>query len=131
MEFRLGDNTAMLSVLLLTSSSLESSTTPNTISRLRQFFLCPASRASKKAIVFLLSEAPFSSASGRYRLEGLVALQVLMVESLPAMLPIIPIAESACLLSSMQEYITNLEAIDIPRRPFQSSAAFAGCSSYP
>ena len=39
-----------------------------------------------------------------------------MVESLPSMLPIIPIADAGCFLSSMQEYITNLEAIDIPRQ---------------
>ncbi|PYI08742.1 hypothetical protein BO78DRAFT_56048 [Aspergillus sclerotiicarbonarius CBS 121057] len=77
MKFRLGDSTATLSILLLTSSSLEASATPNTISRLRQFSLSPTHRASKKAIAFLLSEAPFRSASGRCRLEGLVALQVL------------------------------------------------------
>ena len=54
-----------------------------------------------------------------------------MVESLPAMIPTIPIAESACLLSTMQEYIANLEAtIDIPRPPLQS-VALAGSSSYP
>ncbi|PWY80742.1 hypothetical protein BO94DRAFT_470597, partial [Aspergillus sclerotioniger CBS 115572] len=90
-----------------------------------------SSRASKKAIAFLLSETPFSCASGRYHVKGLVALQVLMIESLPAMLPIIPIAESACLLSTMQEYITNLETRDIPRPPLQSSVALAGSSSYP
>lgn len=39
-----------------------------------------------------------------------------MIESLPSMLPIIPIADADCFLSSMQEYITNLEAIDIPRQ---------------
>lgn len=37
-----------------------------------------------------------------------------MIESLPSMLPIIPIADADCFLASVQEYITNLEAIDIP-----------------
>lgn len=134
-NFRLGNDTATLSILLLTPSSIEASVAEETTFRLRQFSFL-AGRVDKKAVVYLLSGTPFHSASGRYRLDGLVALQALcghslhssrsscdatnieelyrMIESLPSMLPIIPIADADCFLASVQEYITNLEAIDIP-----------------
>ncbi|GAA90381.1 similar to An15g04500 [Aspergillus luchuensis IFO 4308] len=112
-NFRLGNDTATLSILLLTPSSIEASVAEETTFRLRQFSFL-AGRVDKKAVVYLLSGTPFHSASGRYGLDGLVALQALMIESLPSMLPIIPIADADCFLASVQEYITNLEAIDIP-----------------
>ncbi|OJZ85850.1 hypothetical protein ASPFODRAFT_135855 [Aspergillus luchuensis CBS 106.47] len=115
-NFRLGNDTATLSILLLTPSSIEASVAEETTFRLRQFSSLAGRRVDKTAVVYLLSETPFHSASGRYRLDGLVALQALMIESLPSMLPIIPIADADCFLASVQEYITNLEAIDIPRQ---------------
>lgn len=79
--FRLGNDTATLSILLLTPSSIEQSVAEETKSRLRQFSSL-TSDMGKKAVVFLLSETPFRSASGRYRLDGLVALQALCEHSL-------------------------------------------------
>ncbi|RAH58463.1 hypothetical protein BO85DRAFT_275497 [Aspergillus piperis CBS 112811] len=114
-NFRLGNDTATLSILLLTPSSIEASVAEETTFRLRQFSSL-AGGVDKEAVVYLLSEAPFHSASGRYRLDGLVALQALMIESLPNVLPVIPIADADCFLASVQEYITNLEAIKIPRQ---------------
>ncbi|GKZ76382.1 hypothetical protein AnigIFM56816_006642 [Aspergillus niger] len=110
-NFRLSHETETLSILLLTPSSIESSVTQETTSRLRQLS-AHASGISKKAVAFLLSETAFHSASGRYRLDGLVTLQALMIESLPDMLPIIPVADADSLLASVQEYIANLETRD-------------------
>ncbi|KAL3260491.1 hypothetical protein ABHI18_004518 [Aspergillus niger] len=121
-NFRLGHETETLDILLLTPSSIESSVTQETTSRLRQLS-AHASGISKKAVAFLLSETAFHSASGRYRLDGLVTLQALMIESLPDMLPIIPVADADSLLASVQEYIANLETRDNPQQQRQQHSA--------
>ncbi|OJJ68874.1 hypothetical protein ASPBRDRAFT_46154, partial [Aspergillus brasiliensis CBS 101740] len=145
--FRLAHETATLGILLLTPSSIEPPIAQETTSRLRQFSALP-SRINHNAVAFLLSETPFHSASGRYRIDGLVALQALyehscylyssakkvfatnnkepcrMIESLPSMLPIIPVAEADCFLTSVQEYITNLEAIHIPQQRSADTMAY-------
>ncbi|GKZ72741.1 hypothetical protein AnigIFM63309_009033 [Aspergillus niger] len=121
-NFRLGHETETLDILLLTPSSIESSVTQEATSRLRQLS-AHASGISKKAVAFLLSETAFHSASGRYRLDGLVTLQALMIESLPDMLPIIPVADADSLLASVQEYIANLETRDNPQQQRQQHSA--------
>ncbi|KAL2831733.1 hypothetical protein BDW59DRAFT_139928 [Aspergillus cavernicola] len=66
-----------LQVLLLFPSSLESHSKQNTILQLRQFVTSDLSSCPRKAIAFLLSEGRFASASEKYSLNGLLALQVL------------------------------------------------------
>lgn len=67
-----------LHFLLLTPSSLELSNKQETVSRLRRFSTTsPAS--SQSAIAILLSEDPFTTASGKYNVDGLLALQVLYI----------------------------------------------------
>jgi hypothetical protein len=73
-DFDLG-NSQNLNVLLLSHSSIQDDR-QETIDRLKMFS-CMATSSHRKAIAFLLTEEPFSSASGRYRLEGLLTLQVL------------------------------------------------------
>ncbi|PWY89207.1 hypothetical protein BO70DRAFT_162942 [Aspergillus heteromorphus CBS 117.55] len=101
-RFSLG-NGETLSLLLLAPSTV--SDTQSAIARLQS---TGTWAAGKKAVALLLSEEPFSSASGKCSLDGILRLQVLMVESLPAMLPIIPVADAACLLAAVQGYISSL-----------------------
>lgn len=53
-----------------------------------------------------------------------------MIESLPNMLPIIPVADADSLLASVQEYIANLETRDNQQQQQQQHSAntmgFAG-----
>lgn len=71
-SFRLASSSQPLHILLLTPSSLEATNRQETISRLQHF----PSNSSKTAVAFLLSEDPFTTASGKYNLDGLLALQV-------------------------------------------------------
>jgi hypothetical protein len=73
-----GDN-EHLQLLLLTPSSLEAYQKRSLILRLREFAASDSSSCPRKAIAFLLSEDAFSSASEKYSLNGLLALQVLYV----------------------------------------------------
>lgn len=67
-----------LQILLLTPSSLETANKQETVSRLQRFSTTsPAS--SQIAIAILLSEDSFTTASGKYNLDGLLALQVLYI----------------------------------------------------
>ncbi|PYH90603.1 hypothetical protein BO71DRAFT_402074 [Aspergillus ellipticus CBS 707.79] len=111
-SFPIGSGAETLRILLLTPSSVQPDAVQSTTPRLQQFSVSTTT-GGKRAVAILLSEAPFSSASGRYNLDGLLALQVLMVESLPTMLPIIPVADAACFLTSVQEYISGLETIEL------------------
>jgi hypothetical protein len=77
-HFDLG-NSQHLKVLLLSQSSVQDNS-QETIAQLKRFS-CMAPGSHRKAIVFLLTEEPFSSASSRYSLEGLLALQVLYASS--------------------------------------------------
>lgn len=71
-SFDLSSSSQPLHILLLTSSSLEATNKQETISRLQHF----SNNSSKIAVAFLLSEKPFTTASGKYNLDGLLALQV-------------------------------------------------------
>jgi hypothetical protein len=73
-----GDN-EHLQLLLLTPSSLEAYQKRSLILRLREFAASDSSSCARKAIAFILSEDAFSSASEKYSLNGLLALQVLYV----------------------------------------------------
>jgi hypothetical protein len=77
-HFDLG-NSQHLKVLLLSQSSVQDNR-QETIAQLKRFS-CMATGSHRKAIVFLLTEEPFSNASSRYSLEGLLALQVLYASS--------------------------------------------------
>jgi hypothetical protein len=68
-----------LQLLLLTPSSLEAYQKRRLILRLREFAASDSSSCPRKAIAFLLSEDAFSSASEKYSLNALLALQVLYV----------------------------------------------------
>ncbi|KAE8149699.1 hypothetical protein BDV25DRAFT_123457 [Aspergillus avenaceus] len=102
-----------LRVLLLGPSSIDSKFEPETVSRLTQFYHS-ISNSQNHAVVFLCSEDAFNRASGKYSLDGLLALQVLMAEVLPSLVPIIPVSDSSCFLSCMEQYFDNL--IDIPQQ---------------
>ncbi|PTU23965.1 hypothetical protein P175DRAFT_0527419 [Aspergillus ochraceoroseus IBT 24754] len=99
-----------LHALLLTTTSIELQK-QDIISQVEQF----ASNqlpCAKKVIAFLLSENAFSSASGKYGLDGLLAVQVLILENLSSSMPVIPIPNASSLVSCIQKYMANLE--DIP-----------------
>ncbi len=66
-----------LQVLLLTPSSLEDNEKQNTSLRLRHFAAPDTLPYPKKAVALMLSQEAFTTASGKYSLDGLLALQVL------------------------------------------------------
>ncbi|KAL4969413.1 uncharacterized protein BDV14DRAFT_104569 [Aspergillus stella-maris] len=100
-----------LQVLLLTPCLLQDSEKQNTILRLRHFVSSEPTPA-RKGIALLLSEDAFTSASGKYSLNGLLALQTLMFETPAISLPVIPIPDASSFFPSIHEYMTNIE--DIP-----------------
>ncbi|KAI9369401.1 hypothetical protein BJX61DRAFT_150634 [Aspergillus egyptiacus] len=112
-DFSFGQETdsRSLKVILLSPSSLEDNERQCTVLRLKRL-VTSDSPFSRKAIAFLLSEDAFASASEKYSMSGLLALQVLLFECLATCLAVIPIADAPSILSSMQEYVANLE--DIP-----------------
>jgi hypothetical protein len=152
-HFDLG-NSEHLKVLLLSRSSVQDNR-QETVARLKRFARM-ATGSHRKAIAFLLTEEPFSSASGRYSLEGLLALQVLyacsslpqivldlcqlttrnlnelqlirplstsIAESLPDHLPTIPIPDSSCFMTCVQEYIGSLANLPPFSRPLTDTVS--------
>ncbi|EAW15246.1 uncharacterized protein ACLA_059090 [Aspergillus clavatus NRRL 1] len=91
--------------------------------RLSDFRKHIATPAHSRAIAFLLTEEPFSSASGKYSLDGLMALQVLVMESQVGPLPIIPVTESSCFVACIQEYISGLVNLPSMTRPFADTVS--------
>lgn len=77
-DFDLGNSQHLL--VLLLSQSFVQDNRQETIAQLKRFSGM-ATGSHRKAIAFLLTEEPFSSASGRYSLDGLLALQVLYARS--------------------------------------------------
>lgn len=71
-SFRLASSAQLLHIFLLTPSSLEASNKQETVSRLQRF----SYNSAKIAVAFLLSEDSFTTASGKYNLDGPLALQV-------------------------------------------------------
>ncbi|KAK6814180.1 hypothetical protein RU639_010047 [Aspergillus parasiticus] len=101
-----------LRILLLSPSSIQASDNENTSSRLINFYHSRSnSHFQKYAIAFFLSEHSFNSVSGRCDLDGLLALQALVVECLPAPIPIIPIPDSSCFFSCLEEYTASFADI--------------------
>ncbi|KAL3458457.1 hypothetical protein BJX64DRAFT_292164 [Aspergillus heterothallicus] len=122
-----------LQVLILTPSSLEAYHKRSLILRLREFAALDSSSCPQKAIAFLLSEDAFSSANEKYSLNGLLALQVLLFESLAVPLPVITIADASSFLTSIQEYMANLEDIPVTSSTLGESLALLAqaTSEYP
>ncbi|KAL4936234.1 hypothetical protein BDV06DRAFT_96516 [Aspergillus oleicola] len=110
--FQQKNSAQALHVLLLTPSLLQDPEKQNTSLRLRHFASSTPTPYARKAIALLLSEEAFTSASGKYSLNGLLALQALMFETLPVAFPVIPIPDTPAFFSSIHEYMTNLD--DIP-----------------
>ncbi|KAJ0421332.1 hypothetical protein BJY00DRAFT_312242 [Aspergillus carlsbadensis] len=127
-----GDN-EHLQLLLLTPSSLEAYQKRSLILRLREFAASDSSSCPRKAIAFLLSEDAFSNASEKYSLNGLLALQVLLFESLAVPLPVIAIPDAASFLASVKEYMANLEDIPVTSSALGESLALLAqaTSEYP
>ncbi|KAK9589264.1 hypothetical protein V6Z93_006640 [Aspergillus fumigatus] len=119
-DFDLGNSQHLL--VLLLSQSFVQDNRQETIAQLKRFSGM-ATGSHRKAIAFLLTEEPFSSASGRYSLDGLLALQVLMAESLPDHLPTIPIPDSSCFATCIQEYIGSLANLPPFSRPLTDTVA--------
>ncbi|KAL4925514.1 uncharacterized protein BDV17DRAFT_184058 [Aspergillus undulatus] len=132
--FQQENSAQCLQILLITQSSLQESEKQNTGLRLRHFTSSsdPAS-SSRKAIAFLLSEEPFNSASRKYNLDGLLALQVLMFETLTAPLPVISISDAPSLFQSVDEYMMNIEDIPVAGPTLGDSVALLAhtTSDYP
>ncbi|PYI29187.1 hypothetical protein BP00DRAFT_401410 [Aspergillus indologenus CBS 114.80] len=114
-QFPLRHSSGSLAILLLTPTSLEPCNRQDTLYRLNQLAQHRDRCSRRIAVACLLSDSPFVSASGVSSLNGLVALEIIMFESLSAIMPIIPIADASCLLSSIQEYISNLQDMPGPR----------------
>lgn len=105
-----------LRILLLSPSSIQASDNENTPSRLINFYHSWSnSHCQKYAIAFFFSENSFNSASGRCDLDGLLALQALVAECLPAPIPIIPIPDSSCFFSCLEEYTASLAEIPLQK----------------
>lgn len=75
--FQLGSAPHNLRILLLSPSSLGPPKRQETITRLERFSPYVTSNPQTNAVGFLISEDPFTRASGRCNLDGIVGLQVL------------------------------------------------------
>ncbi|RAH69542.1 uncharacterized protein BO66DRAFT_375705 [Aspergillus aculeatinus CBS 121060] len=114
-KFPLQHSPGSLAILLLTPVSLDPCNRQDTLYRLKRLAQHSDGGSRRIAVAYLLSDAPFASASGKSSLNGLVVLEIIMLESLPAIMPTIPIADASCLLSSIQDYISNLQDMPGPR----------------
>ncbi|KAF5864234.1 hypothetical protein ETB97_008231 [Aspergillus alliaceus] len=113
-----------LRAILLTPSSVQPCHKEHTISRLKSFYHTMDSSSSQRGIItFLLSEESFDTASGKCNLDGLLTLQALVAESLPAPSSIIPIPDSSYLLPCIEEYTTRLADIPVKSPSFTDSLA--------
>ncbi|KAE8421925.1 hypothetical protein BDV36DRAFT_18553 [Aspergillus pseudocaelatus] len=113
-----------LRILLLSPSSIQASDKENTSSRLINFYHSRNDTYYQNyAIAFFLSEDSFNRASGKCDLAGLLALQALVVECLPALIPIIPIPDSSCFFSCLEEYTTSLADIHLQTPSLTDSMA--------
>ncbi|KAL4916627.1 hypothetical protein BDW62DRAFT_185590 [Aspergillus aurantiobrunneus] len=122
--FQQENSTLSLQLLLLSPSSLEEDNEKqNTGLRLRHFAASDPMMHSRKAIAFLLSEEAFTSASGKYSLNGLLTLQALMFESLTNPLPVISIPDAPSFFPSIHDYISNLHRIPIASPSLSDSVA--------
>ena len=70
-------SSSQIYIKLLTPSSIEAPEKQETIACRQHFAALNKPASSRKAIAFLLSEAPFVTASGKYALDGLLGLQVM------------------------------------------------------
>ncbi|KAL4902666.1 hypothetical protein BDW74DRAFT_158293 [Aspergillus multicolor] len=133
LAFHQENTTKTVQILLLTPSSLDTPEKQSTSLRLRQFVASDPALYRRKAIALLLSEDSFISASGRYSLDGLLALQVLMFESLTNPTPVISIPDAPSFLQSIHDYMANLKDIPVPNPTLADSVSLLShaTSGYP
>ncbi|RDW81638.1 uncharacterized protein DSM5745_05195 [Aspergillus mulundensis] len=133
LTFQQETTTKTVQILLLTPTSLDAPEKQSTGLRLRQFVASSPAMHPSKAIAFLLSEDSFTSASGRYSLNSLLALQVVMFESLTNLLPVISIPDAPSFLPAIQDFMANLEDIPVPNPSLTDSVALLShaTSDYP